>query len=223
MLTLRDGALVGDHALNEYVTEEARPTDASTSPRAMWDKEAPTFDDAADHGLRDARTRDAWRQLLRAHLPPPPRRIADLGSGTGTLSLLLAEEGYSVDGVDFSPEMVARAVAKAGHLMGVTFTEADAADPPLPEAAYDVVLCRHVLWAMPDPAAALRRWLDLLADGGSLLLVEGSWGNGAGLTGAQTRALVEATGRSAALVELDDPILWGRGVDDERYLVVSPA
>jgi ubiquinone/menaquinone biosynthesis C-methylase UbiE len=189
----------------------------------MWDSEAPTFDDAADHGLGDARTRDAWRQLLRAHLPPPPRRIADLGSGTGTLSLLLAEEGYSVDGVDFSHEMVARAVAKAGHLDGVTFTEADAADPPLPQAAYDVVLCRHVLWAMPDPAAALRRWLDLLAEGGTLVLIEGFWSNGAGLTGAQTLDLVEGTNRSASLRELDDPILWGRPVEDERYLVVSHA
>jgi SAM-dependent methyltransferase len=189
----------------------------------MWDREALTFDDAADHGLGDSRTREAWRQLLRAHLPPPPRRIADLGSGTGTLTLLLAEEGYSVDGVDFSPEMIARAIAKAGHLDKVTFTEADAADPPLPRAAYDVVLCRHVLWAMPDPDAALRRWLELLADGGTLLLVEGLWGNGVGLTGAQALALVAGTGRSATLHELDDPSLWGRVAEDERYLVVSRA
>jgi ubiquinone/menaquinone biosynthesis C-methylase UbiE len=205
------------------MTREAEPTDESTSARTMWDKEATTFDIAADHGLGDSRTRDAWRKLLRAHLPPPPGRIADLGSGTGTLSLLLAEEGYSVDGVDFSFEMVARAIAKAGHLHAVTFTEADAADPPLPGAAYDVVLSRHVLWAMPDPGAALRRWLELLAAGGTLLLVEGLWGNGAGLTGAQTLDLVVGTGRSASLHELDDPILWGRVVDDERYLVVSRA
>ena len=213
---------VGGGTCNEYMTRGAPPPDESTSPR-MWDKEALTFDDAADHGLGDSGTREAWRQLLRAHLPPPPRRIADLGSGTGTLSLLLAEEGYSVDGVDFSPEMIARAIAKAGHLDRVTFTEADAADPPLPGAAYDVVLCRHVLWAMPDPDAAMRRWLELLADGGTLLLVEGLWGNGVGLTGAQALALVAGTGRSATVHTLDDPSLWGRVVEDERYLVVSRA
>jgi SAM-dependent methyltransferase len=219
----RDCVCVGNDLCNDFMPRETEPTDAPTSPRTMWNKEALTFDDAADHGLGDSRTREAWRQLLRAHLPQPPRRIADLGSGTGTLSLLLAEEGYSVDGVDFSSEMVARAIAKAGHLDGVTFTEADAMDPPLPEAAYDVVLSRHVLWAMPDPGAALRRWLGLLAAGGTLLLVEGFWGNGAGLTGAQTLDLVLGTGRSASLHELDDPILWGRPVEDERYLVVSRA
>ena len=32
-----------------------------------------------------------------------------------------------------------------------TITEGDAFAPPLPAATYDVVLGRHVLWALPDP------------------------------------------------------------------------
>ncbi len=79
-----------------------------------WDAEAEHFDDEPDHGLRDPAIREAWRVLLREHLPAPPARIADLGCGTGSLSVLLADEGYAVDGVDFSPEMVRRARAKAG-------------------------------------------------------------------------------------------------------------
>ena len=30
----------------------------------MWEAEAETFDEAADHGLRDPRVRAAWRLLL---------------------------------------------------------------------------------------------------------------------------------------------------------------
>lgn len=45
----------------------------------LWDSEAPTFDDAADHGLRDPAVRSAWRSLLSGLLPHPPSRIADLG------------------------------------------------------------------------------------------------------------------------------------------------
>jgi len=185
----------------------------------LWDREAETFDEAADHGLSDPACRDAWRSLLLDHLPPAPARAADLGCGTGTLALLLAEEGYAIDGVDFSPEMVRRARDKAGHV--ATFVEADAAEPPLAAASYDVVLCRHVLWAMPSPAAALERWIGLLAPGGRLLLVEGNWSNGAGLTAEQTVDLVRETGRDAELRRLPEQVYWGRAIDDDRYLVTS--
>ena len=194
-----------------------------TEPDAVaeWDAEAAAYDEPADHGLLDPDVREQWRRLLVGLLPPPPARVAEMGSGTGTLSVLLADEGYEVDGVDFSPEMVRRAVAKAAGREGVRFVEADASRPPLTNGAYDAVLCRHVLWAMPDPAAALRGWVDLLADGGTLVLVEGRWGNGAGLDADRTVALVEDTGRRAELTRLHDAVYWGREIDDDRYVVVS--
>src|SRR5207342_3028713 len=139
----------------------------------VWDAEAATFDDEPDHGLRDPATRAAWLALLTGHLPEPPARIADLGCGTGTLSVLLADAGYAVDGVDFSPEMVTRARGKAAGRDGVTFAVADASEPPLEPAAYDTVLSRHVLWALPDQPAALTRWMGLLGPRGRLVLVEG--------------------------------------------------
>lgn len=187
----------------------------------LWDAEAASFDDEPDHGLGEPQTREAWLDLLTSHLPPAPARIADLGSGTGTLSVLLADAGYAVDGVDFSPSMVERAVAKAGDRTDVTFTVADAATPPLPPDEYAAVLCRHVLWALPDPSGALERWVALLKPGGRLLLVEGRWHTGAGLTAEQTMELVREAGRPAELHRLTDPVYWGREIDDERYLVVA--
>ena len=187
----------------------------------LWDSEATRFDEAADHGLRDPAVRAAWRELLVARLPEAPARVADLGCGTGTLSVLLADAGHRVDGVDFSPAMVRLAVAKAAGRDDVRFAVGDAAAPPLAAASYDVALCRHVLWAMPDPAAALRTWLGLLVPGGRLVLVEGRWAGRAGLSAADTVALVEATGREASLNLLPQARYWGREIDDERYVVVS--
>ncbi|KAA1428457.1 class I SAM-dependent methyltransferase [Nocardioides antri] len=186
---------------------------------AEWDAEAPAYDEPADHGLTDRAVRSAWRTLLLGALPPAPARVADLGCGTGTLSLLLAEEGYRVDGVDFSPAMVERARAKLAGVERATVTEGDAYEPPLPASSYDAVLCRHVLWAMPDPATALARWLDLLRPGGRLVLVEGAWSTGAGLTAAATVDLVAGAGLEPSLTLLDDPALWGGPTTDERYLV----
>jgi SAM-dependent methyltransferase len=195
--------------------------EAPADPVELWDTEAVTFDEAADHGLRDPDVRAAWRTLLLDLMPPAPARVADLGCGTGTLALLLAGEGYVVDGLDFSPEMVRLAREKTGRHPGVSVLLGDASDPPLPPDTYDVVLSRHVLWAMPDPAVALARWTNLLVPDGRLVLVEGHWSTGAGLRAEQVVALVEEAGRGADVRTLSDPAYWGREIDDERYVVTS--
>jgi len=190
--------------------------------RELWDREAATFDDEPDHGLGDEITRDAWRTLLLGVLPPAPARVADLGCGTGTLAVLLAEHGYAVDGLDVSPEMVSRARAKAEVAdVAVDVRVGDANAPDLEPAAYDVVLSRHVLWAMDDPAAALQHWLALLAQGGVLVLVEGSWSTGAGITAEEAIALVRGTGREAELRRLPEAVYWGKEISDDRYLLIS--
>lgn len=188
--------------------------------RSAWDAEAASFDDEPDHGLRDPDVRRAWRDLLTSVLPPAPARIADLGCGTGTLSTLLAEEGHVVEGVDLSPAMLERARAKAAGL-DASFTEGDAADPPLATGAFDVVLSRHVLWAMTDRPAALERWCGLLRPEGRLVLVEGCWFTGAGLPATEAQALVQAQGRSCVVRPLSDPAYWGGEIADERYLLLS--
>jgi SAM-dependent methyltransferase len=186
-----------------------------------WDDEAAGFDDEPDHGLGDPATRAAWSELLLG-VAGGRARVADLGCGTGTLSVLLASAGHTVTGVDFSDRMIGLARAKADAAgVDAEFVVADASDPPLAPGAYDLVLSRHVLWAMPDPGAALDRWLGLLAAGGALALVEGRWVTGAGLTREQCARLVLERRRQAEVTSLDDPVYWGGPIADERYLLVS--
>jgi 2-polyprenyl-3-methyl-5-hydroxy-6-metoxy-1,4-benzoquinol methylase len=205
-------SLVGDVLERSIVTDDA----------AYWDSQAPTFDSQPDHGLRDKAVREAWRRLLLSCLPPAPAAVADLGCGTGSLSVLLASAGYAVTGLDHAPEMIRAARAKASAAgVGARFVTSDASAPALPAGSFKVVLSRHVLWAMPDIDLALAAWIRLLQPGGVLVLIEGRWHTGAGLTLAQAS---EAVGRQRACVSatvLDDPALWGGPVSDERYLLVS--
>jgi ubiquinone/menaquinone biosynthesis C-methylase UbiE len=189
---------------------------------AYWDDQAATFDDGADHGLRDPQVRDAWRRLMLAYLPSAPAAVADLGCGTGSLSVLLAAEGYAVTGLDFSPAMV-RAARRKARTAGVTarFVLSDATAPNLPPASFDVVLARHVLWAMRDTNRALAAWIRLLLPGGTLVLIEGRWSTGTGLTTAEAGRAVLRQRSDASIITLDDPALWGGPVTDERYLLVS--
>ena len=191
--------------------------------RSLWDAEAETFDDAADHGLRDPDVRRAWAHLLLPLIDGRGLQIADLGCGTGTLSLLLASEGgHLVSGVDFSAEMIRRAREKGDRTIPKpAFTVADAADPPLAAGSFDVVLSRHALWAMPDPAVALRNWSELLKPTGMLILIEGRWNTGVGLTADECVRLVSELRNDVDLRVLDDPSYWGGPTADERYLIIS--
>ena len=119
-------------------------------------------------------------------------------------------------------DMLARARRKATDAgVEVSFAQGDASDPRLEPGAFDVVLCRHVLWALPDPSAALARWVALLRPGGRLVLVEGNWSTGAGLGARRTVGLVREHRESAEVTRLTDPVYWGKEIDDERYLLVS--
>jgi SAM-dependent methyltransferase len=105
----------------------------------------------------------------------------------------------------------------------VAFARGDAAAPPYAPASADVVLVRHVLWALPDPDVALARWIELLRPEGRLVLVEGAWSTGAGIAAEDCRALVLGHRREAVVERLEDPALWGRAIDDERYALLSRA
>ncbi|MEJ7832256.1 MAG: class I SAM-dependent methyltransferase, partial [Nocardioides sp.] len=190
------------------------------SARDYWNAEAATFDDEPDHGLRDPETRAAWRALLLAQLPAAPADLVDVGCGTGTVSVLLALEGHRVRGLDVAPAMLERAAAKAAEAgVDIAFTVGDAAAPPYAAGSCDVVLSRHVLWAMPDPADAVRRWCRLLRPGGRLVLVEGDWHTGAGLSASAVASLVAEHHSSVEVVPLPEPVYWGGPITDERYLL----
>lgn len=198
------------------------PTEAMRS-QLYWDSAAATFDNEPDHGLRDPVVRQAWRDLLLPWLPPAPAPLLDMGCGTGSLTLLLAELGHQVTGVDFAPTMVAQAQAKAlaaGH--AIPFYVMDAAQPHLPAHSFALILCRHLLWALPEPALVLRRWTDLLAPGGRLLLIEGYWHTGGGLHAEAVVAALPPAMVNVVVQPLSaQPNLWGGAVTDERYLVVA--
>lgn len=188
-----------------------------------WDAEAARFDEEPDHGLGVPEVRAAWAARLRAWLPEPPADVLDLGCGTGSLSLLAAEQGHRVTGADSSPAMVERARAKLAGRDAV-FLLGDAAAPPVGERLFDVVLVRHVLWALPDPARVLRHWRGLLRPGGRFVLVEGVWGTvtPVGIPAGRLTALLAPLAADVRVEPLSAvAALWGKEVDDERYAVVA--
>ncbi|MGA6224851.1 class I SAM-dependent methyltransferase [Streptomyces umbrinus] len=218
--------MTSNSASEEVKTEEVKTEEVKTGgerPGVDWDAESATFDDEPDHGLRDPAVREAWAARLRGWLPRGPADVLDLGCGTGSLSLLASEQRHRVTGVDSSPRMVDLARAKlAGR--DAAFLVGDAAVPPVGEQRFDVVLVRHVLWTLPDPGRVLRHWCGLLRPGGRLVLIEGVWGtvSPVGISADRLTGLLAPLAEDVRVEPLsDDPLLWGREVEDERYAVVA--
>ena len=193
------------------------------SQRDEWNRAAPTFDEEADHGLRDPLVRAAWTERFHSWLPSGPLAIVDIGCGTGSLSVILAEQGHAVQGIDLSPAMIALAREKAAALgLTISFEVMDAAFPRLTPGQFDVILCRHLLWALPEPAQVLVRWAGLLKPEGQFILIEGHWHTGVGLSAQEISALLPPEFTCVQVENLAlDPTLWGQAVTDERYAIIA--
>ena len=142
-----------------------------------WGARSATYDHAYGHGFCDETHRRLWLSALERNAKPDQRsRVLDVGCGTGFLSLLFAEMGCAVTGVDLASDMLALARAKAEEAgLEIAFHEGDAENPPFEPASFDLIVCRHVVWTLPDPEAAFRNWRRILVPGGRVMPVEGTW------------------------------------------------
>ncbi|HLH28941.1 MAG TPA: class I SAM-dependent methyltransferase [Acidimicrobiales bacterium] len=154
--------------------------------RSYWEEDAATYDLAPQHRPTSPAVLAAWTASLHGVLPPAPARVLDCGAGTGFLSLLAARLGHRVTALELAPAMLERLRAAAGAAgLVVDTVEGRAEEPPAGE--FDVVMERHLLWTLPDPVVALRRWREA-APGGALVLVESLWGGVDAVEQARGRA-----------------------------------
>jgi SAM-dependent methyltransferase len=121
--------------------------------------------------LRARAGRSAFARLLDASVPGDAR-IAEVGCGTGQMSLFLARADRRVVALDLSREAL-KLGADAARRYGigrVTFVEADLTRLPLRAGAFDLVYSSGVLHHTPDPRAAFARIAAAVKPGGSIVV-----------------------------------------------------
>lgn len=121
--------------------------------------------------MREAR----WRPLIvEAVAEAKPKVILDLGCGTGSLTIPMAQRtGARVVGIDGDPAILARAAAKPGS-EGVEWTEALVDALPLATGEADFVVSSLVFHHLPleTKRAALAEAHRVLKPGGSLIVAD---------------------------------------------------
>ena len=143
---------------------------------AHWDRRAAHFDEDFGHSIATAAERAAWDRIMQlVDCGRAPLEALDVGCGTGFLSLELAVRGHRVIGIDLAPAMLDKARRKAAEAgFEIRFQEGDAELVPFPEASFDLVISRHVLWTLPHPEAAIDDWIRVLRPGGRLVVIDGA-------------------------------------------------
>lgn len=152
--------------------------DIKNGIRDYWNERSADYDACPGHGLHSREEKEAWLDLLRSILPGEGLHVLDAGCGTGFLTMLLAELGHTVHGVDLSEGMMADAkkkVAEAGIEDRVSFSLGDVEKLADADETYDAVVNRHLLWTLPHPYEAVTEWLRVTKHGGRVIVIDGKW------------------------------------------------
>jgi len=137
----------------------------NSAKRESFDQLAPRWDSIPLPPDAEARVAEFCSRAL----PPGPRRVLDVGSGTGLLLPFLQRQcgGALIVELDFSPAMLRTSREKhsdraAAHVC------ADALCLPFPDSTFDAVLCFGILPHLGPVRPALEALWRAVAPGGRL-------------------------------------------------------
>jgi ArsR family transcriptional regulator len=125
-----------------------------------------------DRSYGPGRSWQAFGHLLLRILPPLV--VADLGSGEGLLSELLARRAKKVIAVDNSEKIIAFGAGKAKRngLKNLEFRLGDLESPPIEAGSVDLVVLSQALHHAEHPDKALASASRLLVPGGQILILD---------------------------------------------------
>jgi SAM-dependent methyltransferase len=118
-----------------------------------------------------------WPQeepLFRAHALPPAPDVLDVGCGTGEITSRLAAEypRAKIVGVDLLESHLVLARDRYAQLADrVTFQQGDAFELAFAPRSFDLVVCRHLLQAIPKPEAVLAEMIRVARPGAVLHVI----------------------------------------------------
>ena len=175
LISLRDmGAGAGGRrSIGHFVTRRG-----VRRQRRVWSRRAQHWDHHAPTGLEKVTD-----TVLAAVDVRPGDEIVDLGCGTGTLSLPLAERGARLLAVDVSPAMIARLKERAAErsLRWLDGLAMPIEDLRLPAGSADLIVTSYALHHLrdQDKAALVGAAYHWLRPGGTLVVADMMFGRGA--------------------------------------------
>ena len=140
------------------MADESMVRNLAAQAEAIWPQEEPIFE---RHPLRDGGA------------------VLDVGCGTGEITFRLAGKfpGATLTGVDLEPTHLDRAKSRCAQFGSrVRFEYGDALALPFDDGSFDLVVCRHLSQAVPEPAKLFAEIRRVLRRGGRAHLISEDYG-----------------------------------------------
>lgn len=139
-----------------------------------WDFCASGYDGIVQEELQSQAA--VWQSILLAQAPQKQGSLLDIGTGPGFFSILMAQAGWDVTGVDCSAAMVETAAENAKKAgVRARFLQQDIHVLDFPDHSFDYLVSRNVTWILYDPEKAFAEWRRVLKPGGRLLYFDANW------------------------------------------------
>lgn len=150
-------------------TEQSSQTQEGgvSSKVKFWDKTAEKYSKSP---IKNMAAYNLTMDRTKAYLSKDDS-VLEIGCGTGSTALLLAENVNHITATDISGNMIgiAQAKAKDQGVANVSFVQADVFDDSLQPGSFDVITAFNLLHLVEDLPAVLRRVNALLRPGGRLV------------------------------------------------------
>ncbi len=161
--------LYGESPLFEICAVKISEPAAQQNMKKYWQKRSETF------GFPDDSQVQEFREVIKKYIPEAPQKVLDIGTGTGIMAAAAAGLGHNVTAVDLCSNMLEEASANlAAYGLSAAFVCSPADELPFADETFDVIISRNLLWALPDPDAALSSWGRVLKKNGILLYWDGN-------------------------------------------------
>ena len=169
----------------EFNAEELQLDKLLDEIESYWSTRAEGYSEVNEKELKGIQKK-AWLETLEGGFgglfteAKEQLKILDIGTGPGFFPMILAEAGYHVTAVDYTPEMLEKAAENAAKFIGekkerITFKRMDAQALEFEDESFDVIISRNLTWNLPHPEMAYKEWLRVLKKGGKLLNFDANW------------------------------------------------
>lgn len=128
--------------------------------------------------------KEIWTDLILSAAPVSGKMdILDVGTGPGVFATLMTLAGHHAVGIDISDKMLEEARENSARFGAhPEYIRMDSENLSFPDASFDMIISRNVVWIMEDPEAVYRRWLRILKPGGRVVVFDTGHGKSDFLT-----------------------------------------